>query len=106
MGISASYIRDFTVIVLSEEPCRSQGDDMLSCGQVSAIHVKIGLWYRKISNIRNTKSQNLNDSPLVLQSSLSNPLKPGVKSNEDVVGAAPTGFELTKYTDTSLGAFL
>ena len=35
---------------------------------------------RKISNIRRTKSQNLNDYPLVLQSSLSNPLKPGVKS--------------------------
>ena len=36
--------------------------------------------YRKISNIRRTKSQNLNDSRLVLQLSLSNPLKPGVKS--------------------------
>ena len=36
--------------------------------------------YRKISNIRRTKSQNLNDSHLVLKSSLPNPLKPGVKS--------------------------
>ena len=36
--------------------------------------------YRKISNIRRTNSQNLNDSHLVLQSSLPNPLKPGVKS--------------------------
>ena len=36
--------------------------------------------YSKISNISRTKSQNLNDSPLVLRSSLSNPLKPGVKS--------------------------
>ena len=36
--------------------------------------------YRKISNIRRNKSQNLNDSHLALQSSLSNPLKPGVKS--------------------------
>ena len=34
----------------------------------------------KISNIRCTKYQNLNDSHLVLQSSLSNPLKPGFKS--------------------------
>ena len=33
--------------------------------------------YRKISNIRGTKSQNLNDSCLVLQLSLTNPLKPG-----------------------------
>ena len=34
----------------------------------------------KISKIRHNKSQNLNDSRLVLQLSLSNPLKPGVKS--------------------------
>ena len=33
--------------------------------------------YRKISNIRRTKSQNLNDSRLVLQLSLPNPLKTG-----------------------------
>ena len=36
--------------------------------------------YRKISNIRRTKCENLNVSHLVLQSSLSNLLKPGVKS--------------------------
>ena len=36
--------------------------------------------YRKISNIRCTKSPNLNVSLLVLQLSLSNPMKPGVKS--------------------------
>ena len=36
--------------------------------------------YRKVSNIWRTKSQNLNDSHLVLKSSLPNPLKPGVKS--------------------------
>ena len=36
--------------------------------------------YRKLSNIRRTKSQNLNDSRLVLQLPLSNPLEPGVKS--------------------------
>ena len=35
--------------------------------------------YRKISNIRRTKSQNLNDFHLVLHLSLLNPLKPGVK---------------------------
>ena len=36
--------------------------------------------YRKISYIRRTKSQNLTNSCLVLQLSLSNPLKTGVKS--------------------------
>ena len=36
--------------------------------------------YRKIFNIRPTKSQNLNDSHLVLHLSLPNPLKSVVKS--------------------------
>ena len=36
--------------------------------------------YRKICNIRRTKSPNLNVSRLVLQLSLPNPMKPGVKS--------------------------
>ena len=36
--------------------------------------------YRKVSNIRRTKFQNLNDSRLVLQLSVPNPLKPSVKS--------------------------
>ena len=36
--------------------------------------------YRKVSNIRRTKSQNLTASRLVLQMSLPNPMKPGVKS--------------------------
>ena len=36
--------------------------------------------YRKISNISRTKYQTLNDSSLVLQLSLPNLLKPGVKS--------------------------
>ena len=38
------------------------------------------LTYRKVSNIRHTKCQNLNDSRLVLQLSVPNPLKPSVKS--------------------------
>ena len=37
-------------------------------------------YYHKISNISGTKSQNLNVSRLVLQLSLPNPMKPGVKS--------------------------
>ena len=36
--------------------------------------------YRKISNISRTKTQILNDYHLVLQLSVPNPLKPGVKS--------------------------
>ena len=36
--------------------------------------------YRQVSNIRRTKCQNLNDSRLVLQLSVPNPLKPSVKS--------------------------
>ena len=36
--------------------------------------------YCKVFNIRRTKYQNLNDSCLVLQLSVPNPLKPSVKS--------------------------
>ena len=38
------------------------------------------LYDRKLSNIRRAKCQNLNDSLLVLQLSVLNPLKPSVKS--------------------------
>ena len=44
----------------------------------------------QISNVNCTKSQNKNDSRLVLQLSLPNALKPGVE-NEDVIGVALTG---------------
>ena len=43
-------------------------------------HNGIFTQYRKNSNIRRTKFQNLNDSGFVFQLYLSNPLKPGVKS--------------------------
>ena len=56
----------------------------LHSGQVSVLDrtqcIEAETKYRKISNIRRTKSQNLNVSRLVLQLSLSNPMKPGVKS--------------------------
>ena len=44
-------------------------------------HTKLPAYtmYRNTSNIRRTKSQNLNDSRLVLQLSLPNLLKSGVK---------------------------
>ena len=41
---------------------------------------RIDFNYRKIIIIRRTISHHLNDSRLVLQLSLPNPLKPGVKS--------------------------
>ena len=49
--------------------------------------------YHKTSCISRTKSQNLNAPRLILQLSLPNPLKHGVRlvKYEDVVGAAPTG---------------
>ena len=53
------------------------------CSQVSATHLILGhpsVNYRKVSNIRRTKYQNLNDPRLVLQLSVPNPLKPSVKS--------------------------
>ena len=53
---------------------------------------KISLIYRKTSSISCTKYQSLNISCILLKLSSLNPLKPGVKDeNEDVVGAAPTG---------------
>ena len=41
---------------------------------------KLKMGYRKVSNISRTKSPNLNVSSLVMQLSLPNPMKPGVKS--------------------------
>ena len=47
--------------------------------QVRLVHI-IYKDYRKISNISRTKSPNLDVFRLVLQLSLPNPMKPGVKS--------------------------
>ena len=58
-----------------------RGPDSLSRDWFAALIDDLGKrHYHKIFNIRGTKSQNLNDSRLVLQLSPSNPLKPGVKS--------------------------
>ena len=57
-------------------------------------HINDFFKYRQISNISRTKSQNLNVSRIVLQLSLPNPLKPGVKSRMKVpTGDAPTTSE-------------
>ena len=45
------------------------------CGNVRG-HIN----YRKVSDIKRTKSKNLNDSRLVLKLSVPNPLKLGIKS--------------------------
>ena len=42
-------------------------------------HIRMGHHYRQVSNISRTQSQNIPVSRLVLQLSLPNPLKPGVK---------------------------
>ena len=47
---------------------------------ILCITSEIAVSYRQISNIKHTKSQNLNVSHLVLQLSLPNPIKSGVKS--------------------------
>ena len=54
------------------------------------IHNKIvtGGIYRQVFSITHTKSQNLNVSGLVLQLSLPNPLKRGVKSRMKIGDAA------------------
>ena len=44
------------------------------------MRLKKTVLYRKITNISRTESHNLNDSRLVVQLPLPNPLKPAVKS--------------------------
>ena len=48
--------------------------------QVNFLVIYVAMIYRKVSNIRRTKSQNLNVSRPVLQLSLPNLLKPCIKS--------------------------
>ena len=47
---------------------------------ISSFQVVYGMEYHQTYNVSRAKSQNLNASRLVLQLSLPNPLKPGVKS--------------------------
>ena len=49
-------------------------------GTVHCAHLRYVRDYRKISNICRIKSPNVNVCRLILQLSLSNPTKPGVKS--------------------------
>ena len=70
--ISALYNADDLVFI---DKCISRHRATMIQSYIHYVHE-----YRKISNIRRTKFQNLNDSHLVLKSSLPNPLKPGVQS--------------------------
>ena len=54
---------------------------VMNLRQISRIKASQNWEYRKTACISRTKSQNLNISRLVLQLSLPNPLKPGVKSS-------------------------
>ena len=65
-------------------PCVSFTDNNMAAidqtkGGAKASEAKL-LTYHKVSNIRRTKYQNFNDSRLILQLSVPNPLKPSVKS--------------------------
>ena len=62
---------------LLPEPVMAQFTDV--CIDVSPMYYGINQKYRKTSNVRHTKSQNLHDSCHLIQLSLRNPLKPGVK---------------------------
>ena len=86
-SLSCIWIRTFNLNYDDEYPQTGQGD-MYTATKISVVHftnkVELSLHnntHRKISCIGRTKSQNLNVSHIVLQLSLPNPLKPGVKSN-------------------------
>ena len=70
---TCDYLKD---IIVDKDPYLFADKNMAF---VLILH-KFSQKYHKISNIWRTKSQNLNHSCLVMKLSLSNPLKPGVKS--------------------------
>ena len=67
----------FKLQVLQSSLCYNSLRPEIECSTFCRQHFQI---YRKVSNIRRTKSPNLNVSCFVLQLSLLNPMKPGVKS--------------------------
>ena len=66
-------------LVISAQICDELSRGQGEIGQRNSNAESLSM-LRKISNIRRTKFQNLNDSHFVLQSSVPNPLRPGVKS--------------------------
>ena len=70
-------------LVLESRSCDGQGpqivNNMAADGPSVSASAAVVLTYREISNISYSKPQSLNVSRLVLQLSLHNPLKPGVK---------------------------
>ena len=69
-----------TVQLLLTHWCRDNMADIMETTFSNLTHFSWKWMYRKVSNIRRTKCQHLNDSCLVLQLSVPNPLKPSVKS--------------------------
>ena len=88
-------VRVLTGLVCPAAPplgVRQYAEAFKGCGvkilvvQILQQHVLLpGKRYCKIPNIGRTKSQNLHDSHIALQSSLLNPLKPGVQSRMKMV---------------------
>ena len=67
--------------------CLHGGKTLFGCVEMDKGHIESeieNITYHQISNIRGTKSHNLNVSRLVLPLSLRNLLKPGVKSRTKV----------------------
>ena len=83
-GLFPVSTKPFPQPILTNQLWGSRGIHLMAISQemfkTSITEMYLKITYRKVSNIRRTKSQNLNDSHLVLKSSLPNPLKPGVKS--------------------------
>ena len=91
-----SIVQQKLCIICFDQLCDTYSEFPLQIARVNVLFI-----YRHISNIRCTKSHNWNVSCLVLQLSLRNPLKQGVKSRMktgDVpVGAEPTGDDPTTF---------
>ena len=82
-AIPVPYHRTRSLMGLTPDDRRRWREELFS-SLLDVWYIPIPLWHQgshssKISNIRCTKVQNLNVSHLVLQLSLPNPLKPGVK---------------------------
>ena len=83
MGHSMSWCVLIQFFVLQILVAQTNWGKKISCHWYNTIDmyfVHQTAMYRKISNIRRTKSPNWNVSRLVVQLSLPNPMKPGVKS--------------------------
>ena len=72
-------VDDFTSCFSFAKYLNEWNSDNSELVEIHAKHPSVDT-YRKVSDIRDTKYQNLDDSRLFLQLSMPNPLKPSVKS--------------------------